>query len=93
MIYFIKIIRIIGDGSVTGKLLLNIPCITLRNSTERPETVDIGTNILVGDDLILLRKMINKMGLQNWKPSKIPEKWDGKAGDRIVKIINKIFSK
>ena len=85
---------ITDSGGVTEEAtVLNIPCITLRNSTERPETVDIGTNILVGDDLILLRKMINKMGVQNWKSSKIPEKWDGKAGYRIVEIINKIFSK
>ena len=63
---------------------MNIPCITVRNSTERPETIDLGTNELVGDDLTKLEYYIDLMIAGKWKTGKVPEKWDGKAGERIA---------
>ncbi|GAB5555131.1 MAG: UDP-N-acetylglucosamine 2-epimerase (non-hydrolyzing) [Saprospiraceae bacterium] len=80
------------SGGVTEEAtVLGIPCITLRNSTERPETVDIGTNILIGKDLDLLVKSIKSMCKGNWKSFEIPELWDGKTGERIVKVLNDIL--
>lgn len=67
--------------------ILGVPCITLRNNTERPETIDLGTNILVGNSINKLKLNINNIIEGNWKEGKIPELWDGLAGDRIVKII------
>jgi UDP-N-acetylglucosamine 2-epimerase (non-hydrolysing) len=66
---------------------LNIPCITLRDTTERPETVSLGSNVLVGDDLFLLQENIHLMMQQKWKQSRIPDFWDGHAAERIIDSI------
>lgn len=76
------------SGGVTEEAtVLGIPCITLRSSTERPETVDMGTNLLIGKDIDLLIESINSMCKGEWKSFDIPELWDGKTGDRIVQIL------
>lgn len=66
---------------------LGVPCVTLRNTTERPITVEVGTNYLVGEDLSQAKKYINEILAGNRKQSKIPDLWDGKAAERIVKIL------
>ncbi len=67
--------------------VLGIPCFTMRNTTERPETETIGTNTLVGTSIENLQKIFGKF-LQN-EPRKagIPELWDGKASERIIDIL------
>ena len=69
--------------------ILKIPCITLRETTERPITVTEGTNIIVGNN----KEEIIKESLQIIKgkegKSKIPELWDGKAAERIVNILSR----
>jgi len=67
---------------------LGIPCITMRENTERPITVDIGTNIIVGSDTKRIVSETEKILNGNGKKGKIPELWDGKAAERIVRIIN-----
>lgn len=69
---------------------MGIPCMTLRNTTERPETIDIGTNVLIGDDMDLLRRSIEMLMQGKWKTGTIPKKWDGHAGERIVEILDAI---
>lgn len=69
---------------------LGIPCMTLRDTTERPETIDIGTNVLIGDDMDLLRSSLEKVMQGDWKSGGIPEKWDGRAGQRIAEILDGI---
>jgi UDP-N-acetylglucosamine 2-epimerase (non-hydrolysing) len=82
---------ITDSGGVTEEAtVLGIPCITLRNSTERPETVNIGTNELVGDDMDLLKQCILKILKNDWKRGAIPELWDGKAAIRIVNILSNL---
>ncbi|MHA1294885.1 MAG: non-hydrolyzing UDP-N-acetylglucosamine 2-epimerase, partial [Promethearchaeota archaeon] len=68
--------------------ILGVPCLTLRNNTERPITLKVGTNVLVGNDP---QKIINKARsiLNNGKSRiKIPKYWDGKAAKRIVRILS-----
>jgi len=66
---------------------LGVQCITTRKTTERPVTVEIGTNHLVGDDFEKAEELAIKILNGNRKSGLIPELWDGKAADRIVDII------
>ena len=66
---------------------LNVPCITMRTQTERPETVEVGTNRLVGGDPEAIREAFISLNQGDWKKGRIPEKWDGKAGSRIVSFL------
>ncbi len=67
---------------------LKIPCITLRENTERPITVEKGTNILAGINFDNISKDIRDIINGKIKKSEIPDLWDGKAASRIVKVIN-----
>ncbi|MBD3248628.1 UDP-N-acetylglucosamine 2-epimerase (non-hydrolyzing) [Candidatus Woesearchaeota archaeon] len=67
---------------------LKIPCITMRPSTERPSTITEGTNVLVGNDKEKVLENFTKIIDGSFKEGKIPELWDGKAAERIVKILN-----
>jgi len=71
--------------------VFNVPCLTMRNNTERPETVDLGTNELVGANPTMLPKFLKILFSNNWKNGSIPPKWDGNTGPRIVKIIRKLL--
>lgn len=68
---------------------LGIPCITLRKNTERPITVTVGTNVLVGDDTDALLTYCDQILCGRFKKGGIPEFWDGKTAERIV---NKLLS-
>ena len=79
---------ITDSGGITEETtILNIPCISLRDSTERPETVEIGTNELVGNDFNKLEFSIKKILDGKWKNGSTPELWDGKSGERIIRIL------
>ena len=71
---------------------LGVPCITLRENTERPSTIDIGTNILVGNNLDALLNNVDKILSGNFKNGDIPPLWDGKSAERIIDILRKNFS-
>lgn len=82
---------ITDSGGITEETtILNIPCISLRDSTERPETVEIGTNELVGNDFAKLELSVKKILDGKWKNGASPELWDGKSGERIIKILEQI---
>jgi len=66
---------------------LGVPCLTLRENTERPVTVTRGTNKLVGQDMALLRKEIDNILQGMAKQGSIPPLWDARAGDRIAEVI------
>jgi UDP-N-acetylglucosamine 2-epimerase (non-hydrolysing) len=67
---------------------LGVPCVTIRNNTERPVTVKRGTNLLAGTSSAGIRRAIARQLSRNMRPC-LPEKWDGKAAERIVKILAK----
>lgn len=90
-IYLIKnSLGVITDsGGITEETtVLGIPCMTLRDSTERPETVTIGTNEMVGTNPDNIIPYIQKLVSGNWKKGNIPELWDGQTAKRIVEIIS-----
>lgn len=66
---------------------LKIPCVTLRENTERPVTVSIGTNYLIGKDPLRIMETVTNILNGQGKKGEIPRFWDGKAGDRIVKVL------
>ncbi len=73
------------SGGVTEEAtFLGIPCMTLRTSTERPETCTIGTNVLIGEDMDLLTSSLKQLVQGKWKESTVPQLWDGLAAERIV---------
>ena len=83
---------ITDSGGITEEAtVLHIPCLTLRNSTERPETVVIGTNELVGNDLYKLKLYIKKIMEGEWKKGIIPPFWDGKTSERIIDVLSSIY--
>jgi UDP-N-acetylglucosamine 2-epimerase (non-hydrolysing) len=69
--------------------VLGIPCFTMRNNTERPETQSIGTNTLVGTSIENLEKIFGAFLKNGPKSAGIPELWDGKASERIIEILLK----
>ncbi len=71
---------------------MNIPCLTLRNSTERPETVTMGTNELIGEDFEKLGDYLEDIINGKWKLGVIPELWDGKTAERIIKKLFALYS-
>ena len=70
---------------------LGVPCLTMRENTERPVTISLGTNILVGNDLQKLRREVHKISSEKTKPGSVPPLWDGNAGDRIARILAQHF--
>lgn len=82
---------ITDSGGITEETtVMGIPCITLRDSTERPETITIGTNELIGTNPEDIDPWLEKMLSGNWKKGGIPELWDGKTSERIVDILLKL---
>jgi UDP-N-acetylglucosamine 2-epimerase (non-hydrolysing) len=76
---------ITDSGGITEETtVMGIPCITLRNNTERPETISIGTNELIGTDPSALKPALDKLFAGEWKKGGVPELWDGWAAHRIV---------
>ena len=76
------------SGGITEETtVMGIPCMTLRDNTERPETITEGTNELIGTDPKAIKPAMEKLFSGNWKTGRIPHLWDGKTAQRIVDII------
>jgi len=79
---------ITDSGNVSEEATFNsVPCITLNNYTEHQETVNVGSNVLVGEDADKLSECIQKMVSGEWKKCALPDRWDGRTAERIVQII------
>lgn len=80
------------SGGITEEAsILNIPCITFRDSTERPETCELGTNVLVGNDKKIISEAFRKLKNNQWKDAESIPLWDGKASERIISQLSKIY--
>jgi len=80
---------ITDSGGVTEETtVMGVPCVTLRDTTERPETVTIGTNELIGTDPSALKPALDRLFAGQWKKGAIPEKWDGRTGERIAEVLD-----
>ena len=83
---------ITDSGGITEEAtVMGVPCLTLRDTTERPETITEGTNELIGTDPGKLGPALDRLFAGLWKKGKIPEKWDGKTGERIVAKIEQLL--
>lgn len=84
---------ITDSGGITEETtVLGVPCMTLRNNTERPETIEMGTNELLGTNPDAIKPALEKLYAGNWKKGSVPELWDGKASERIIKHLINLFS-
>lgn len=82
---------ITDSGGITEETtFMGIPCITLRENTERPETVSIGTNELIGINPYNIAPALEKLYNGQWKKGEIPELWDGRTAIRIVDVLLKL---
>jgi UDP-N-acetylglucosamine 2-epimerase (non-hydrolysing) len=95
---FLKLIKhatlvVTDSGGIQEETtFLGVPCVTVRESTERPVTCELGTNILAGTDFGKVRSESEKILNGNVKKGEIPPLWDGKASRRIVEIIKNYLS-
>jgi len=83
---------ITDSGGITEETtVMGVPCMTLRDNTERPETVTIGTNELLGTNPEALNPALDKLFSGGWKKGAIPDMWDGKTAERIVSHLEKVL--
>jgi len=80
---------VISDsGGIQGDTTyLEVPCLTIRSTTEQPETITIGSNTLCGAGIDFLKEKIDEILSGNYKKSRLPKYWDGAAAERIVNYL------
>ena len=84
---------ITDSGGITEEAsVMNVPCITLRDNTERGETIHLGTNELIGTDPMNVAPALAKLMSGNWKQYQGIPLWDGKTSSRIVDVLIKQYS-
>ena len=83
---------ITDSGGITEETtVMGVPCLTLRDNTERPETVRVGTNTLVGTNPDNVAPALARLLDGRWKRGRTPAKWDGKASERVVRILERLL--
>ena len=68
---------------------MGVSCLTLRENTERPITVEEGTNVIVGTDPKMILSETEKILIGQGKSGRVPRLWDGKSADRIADILER----
>ena len=82
---------ITDSGGITEETtVMHIPCMTLRDNTERPETCEIGTNKLIGTNPANIKPALDKLFAGEWQEGSIPALWDGHTAERIVRILTRL---
>ena len=82
-----KVVVTDSGGITEETTVMGVPCITLRDNTERPETCTIGTNELIGTKPEAIKPALDKLFAGQWKKGAIPELWDGRAAERIISVL------
>lgn len=82
-----KLVLTDSGGLQEETTVLGVPCITMRHNTERPITCEVGTNVLVGNDPRAILAAARSILVGQAMEGKIPDKWDGKASERIVDVL------
>jgi UDP-N-acetylglucosamine 2-epimerase (non-hydrolysing) len=83
---------ITDSGGITEETtVMGVPCITLRDNTERPETITQGTNELIGTEAENLIEPLQNIISNSWKKGSIPDLWDGNTSSRIIKLLESII--
>jgi UDP-N-acetylglucosamine 2-epimerase (non-hydrolysing) len=94
---FIKLVKeskfvLTDSGSIQEETtFMRVPCLTMRENTERPLTITLGTNELVGRNKQSIVKAINRVLNGKWKSGRVPKYWDGHTTDRIIDVIAKFL--
>ena len=84
---------ITDSGGITEETtVMGVPCMTLRDNTERPETVAIGTNELLGTNPAALKPAFDRLFKGGWKKGSIPQLWDGRTSERIVAALETVLA-
>lgn len=79
---------ITDSGGITEETtVMHVPCLTLRDNTERPETCEIGTNKLIGTNPDNIKPALDRLFAGEWQKGDIPTLWDGHTAERIVKAL------
>ena len=82
-----KVVVTDSGGITEETTVMGVPCITLRDNTERPETCTVGTNMLIGTRPEAIKPALDQLFAGNWKTGTIPALWDGHTSERIVEIL------
>ena len=82
-----KVVVTDSGGITEETTVMGVPCITLRDNTERPETCTIGTNMLIGTKPEAIKPALDKLFNGEWKQGAIPTLWDGHTAERIIEIL------
>ena len=93
---FLKLVKessfvLTDSGSIQEETTyLHVPCLTMRENTERPSTVEMGTNKLVGRDKATILKAVDCILNGKWRRGRVPRYWDGKTTERILQVLEKV---
>ena len=85
-----KVVVTDSGGITEETTVMGVPCITLRDNTERPETCTIGTNELIGTRPEAVKPALDTLFAGQWKQGNIPPLWDGHTAERIVDILTRL---
>ncbi len=89
LVQYAKAVLTDSGGITEETTVMGIPCMTLRDNTERPETITIGTNELIGTDPRNISPAMDTLFAGQWKKGDIPVKWDGRSAERIIDVLEK----
>lgn len=87
MVEHAKVVVTDSGGITEETTVMGVPCITLRDNTERPETCTLGTNRLIGTNPDAVKPALDALFAGQWQQGSIPPLWDGHTAERIVEIL------
>ena len=91
MVEHAKVVVTDSGGITEETTVMGVPCITLRDNTERPETCTLGTNRLIGTNPDAVKPALDALFAGHWQQGSIPPLWDGHTAERIVEILLSVF--